>query len=108
MASRPASSLAALLVLAALSACESTADRAMKKSPDYRAGYSDGCASAGSQGADMARESRVRDETAYKGNQAYRTGWGTGFNACRVAQGAGNGPSLPGGGPIPDPNPHPF
>ena len=101
--------LAMLFLLSvALSACESASDRAMKKSPDYKAGYSDGCASAGSPGANMRADSRVRDEQAYQANAAYRAGWGTGFNACRGYSSPANMPTSPGRGPIPDPTPHPF
>ena len=56
-----------LLAGLALSGCETRADRAMKNSPDYKAGYSDGCASAGSPGANMRDSGRVRDEQAYHG-----------------------------------------
>ncbi|HEV7959637.1 MAG TPA: hypothetical protein VGP01_01295 [Rhizomicrobium sp.] len=96
-----------LALLSALSACESASDRALRNSPDYKAGYSDGCTSAGTQGANMRDTSPQRDEEAYRANPAYRTGWGTGFNTCRGYQ-SGNMPPLPGQGPIPDPNPHPF
>jgi hypothetical protein len=104
----PIRHLAVLLILTALSGCESASDRALKNSPDYKTGYSDGCTSAGSQGADMRDNSRVRDEPSYQANRAYRTGWDTGFNACRGYQGTGNMPATPGQGPIPDPTTRPF
>jgi hypothetical protein len=94
---------AALAMVLALLGCESAADRALKRSPDFKAGYSDGCASAGTQGANMRDTEPVRDEESYRSNRAYRTGWGTGFNACRSYQPSGNMPPLPGQGPIPDP-----
>jgi hypothetical protein len=94
--------------LALLAGCESTADRALKKSPDFKAGYSDGCASASDQGANMRDTGMVRDEAAYQGNKAYRTGWGTGFNACHVYQGGGAMPPPSGQGPIRDPTTRPF
>jgi hypothetical protein len=97
-----------LLVGLALSGCESATDRAMKNSPDYKAGYSDGCASAGSRGANMRDSGRVRDEQAYQTDRAYGAGWDTGFNTCRDYQSSTGTPPLPGQGPIPDPNPHPF
>jgi hypothetical protein len=100
--------LAALCALALLAGCESAADRAMKRTPDFRAGYSDGCASAGTQGANMRDTEPVRDEEAYRANRAYRAGWGTGFNACRGYQPGNNMPPPPGRGPIADPNPRPF
>ncbi|HEY2836840.1 MAG TPA: hypothetical protein VGI89_09740, partial [Rhizomicrobium sp.] len=92
-------SVFALISALALSGCESAAERAMKKSPDFKAGYSDGCASAGTQGANFRDTSLSRDEEAYRGNKAYRSGWGTGFNACRVYQPSGNMPPPPGQGP---------
>ena len=99
-----------LLLLAglALSGCQSAADRVMRSSPDYKAGYSDGCTSAGSRGANMRDSGRVRDEQAYQTDRAYSAGWDTGFNTCRGYQSPAGGPPLPGQGPIPDPNPHPF
>ncbi len=62
------SRLAALLLLAALCGCESASDRALRNSPDFKAGYSDGCASAGTRGANMRDNGRVRDEQAYRAN----------------------------------------
>ena len=100
--------LTALSVVLALMGCESAADRAMKRTPDFRAGYSDGCSSAGTQGANPRDTAPMRDEAAYRTNRAYRTGWGTGFNACRTYQPGGNMPPPPGRGPIGDPNPRPF
>lgn len=106
---RFAGPVAAVLLLGlSLSSCESAADRAMKKSPDYKAGYSDGCASAGTPGANMRANGGVRDEQAYQANRAYSTGWDTGFHACRSYQAPGGMPAAPGQGPIPDPTTHPF
>ena len=95
--------LGALAGLVVLSGCESAADRALRKSPNFKAGYSDGCASAGTQGANPRDTAPVRDEEAFRANKAYRAGWGTGFNACRSYQPSGNMPPPPGQGPIPDP-----
>jgi hypothetical protein len=97
-----------LLVGFALSGCESASDRAMRNSPDYKSGYSDGCASAGARGANMRDSGRMRDEQAYQTDRVYSAGWDTGFNTCRGYQSPAGGPPLPGQGPIPDPNPHPF
>jgi hypothetical protein len=93
----------ALISALALCGCESAQDRALRNSPDFKAGYSDGCASAGTQGANPRDTSLSRDEEAYRSNKAYRSGWGTGFNACRSYQPSGNMPPPPGQGPIPDP-----
>ena len=104
--------LIALGLLVPLTACGmfmSGKERALRKSPDYRVGYQDGCNSAAPPGANKREESdNVRDEAAYKANPAYRTGWNKGLNACRVAASGGRGAD-PGGspnaGPIPDLNP---
>ena len=75
-----------LLLLPLLAGCalfESRATRAMRASPDYRAGYSDGCGSANNGSANPRADTRLRDESAYAGNAAYRRGWGEGFGACR-------------------------
>jgi hypothetical protein len=70
--------------------------RAMRNSPDFKAGYSDGCASASLEGADRRDTSLTRDETAYHSNAAYHGGWSEGFGACRAM----NAPQPPGGGPF--------
>ena len=107
-AARHVRRLAALAALVMLWGCESASDRALRKTPDFKAGYSDGCASAGTQGANMRDTEPVRDEESYRSNRAYHAGWGTGFNACRSYQPSGNMPPLPGRGPIGDPHPRPF
>jgi len=89
--------MATLAILMALMGCESAADRAMKRTPDFRAGYSDGCASANQEGGANKREDNIiRDEAAYRANKDYRSGWGRGFGACRAM----NRPSAPGAGPF--------
>ncbi len=65
-------------------------------SPDFKAGYSDGCASASLQGADKRQDSLTRDDAAYRTNPDYRSGWGQGFGACRSM----NAPESPGAGPF--------
>jgi hypothetical protein len=69
-----------LISLLPLAAC---ANPALRNSPDYRAGYSDGCASASQQGANKRDTDLTRDDAAYQANQAYHSGWSTGFGACR-------------------------
>jgi hypothetical protein len=98
--------LACLLPL--LSSCglfESRAEQALRKSPDYQAGYNDGCGSAQSQGADRREDSLTRDAQAFANNQAYRVGWNTGFNGCRMSQLPSNQIGADDRGPIADPNP---
>lgn len=99
-------------LLSPLGACSlfmSKETRALRKSPDYRAGYQDGCNSAYGQGADKTQDANfVRDEEAYRSNKAYRTGWGRGRSACRSG-GTGYTGTLPGtspgAGPVRDPYP---
>jgi hypothetical protein len=97
-------------LLSPLGACSlflSKETRALRKSPDYRAGYQDGCNSGYGPGADKSQEATfVRDEEAYRTNKAYRTGWGMGRNACRGTGYTGAMPSTSsGGGPVRDPYP---
>jgi hypothetical protein len=97
----------ALLLQSACGLFESKELRTLRKSPDYRAGYQDGCNSAWSPDADKRHDDTiVRDDNQYQGNRAYRMGWNRGLNACRSTGYTGG--ALPGtnpGGPIPDMNP---
>jgi hypothetical protein len=73
-----------LLLLLPLTGCtlfQSKATRALHASPDFQAGYSDGCASAqdSSTGGTTAR-----DDQAFSGNAAYNAGWREGLGACRM------------------------
>ena len=102
--------IAILLLILPLSACtllQSKQTRALRKTPDYRAGYQDGCNSAWSPGADKRQDDTiVRDDHQYQKNRAYHVGWDRGLNACRSTGYTGG--ALPGtvpGGPIPDQNP---
>ncbi len=73
-----------LLGLLLLAGCSSPASRAMRNTPDFKAGYSDGCASASLEGANPRDTSLTRDESAFRDNPAYHSGWGEGFGACRA------------------------
>jgi hypothetical protein len=81
--------------------------RALRKSPDYRAGYQDGCNSAWGPDADKRHDdTTVRDDQQYKDNKAYRTGWNRGLNACRSRSNPnGTLPGINPAGPVPDMNP---
>jgi hypothetical protein len=96
-----------ILPLAACSMFQSRQTRALRKTPDYRAGYQDGCNSAYGPDANKRNDDTVvRDNTQYKSNKAYRMGWDRGLNACRST--GYDGGALPGTvppGPIPDMNP---
>jgi hypothetical protein len=97
----------AVLALATLlSGCiffESRADRALRKQPNWQAGYHDGCATANAEGANMRRGDTVRDDALYDVDKAYRVGWAQGHQMCRRAAptGQSQGPLNdvhPGGG----------
>jgi hypothetical protein len=60
----------------------SAADRAERNSPNFRAGYDDGCAAASTSGANP-REGPFRNEALYESDKAYHAGWGNGLSACR-------------------------
>jgi hypothetical protein len=75
-------------------------ERTMQKSPNFRAGYSDGCAAASVTGANP-REGAYRDEALYTSNAAYRAGWGNGYSLCRGGAAPGAGLGNPVTNPIP-------
>jgi len=96
----------ALLVLALplLSGCiffESPVTRQMQKSPNFKEGYSDGCATVGGQPANMRETTDIRDKALFRTDKAYRAGWSAGYTACRPI----NSVSTPQSGPIADPYP---
>lgn len=99
----------ALLLILPLGACGlfvSKETRALRKSPDYRAGYSDGCNSAYDPGADKSRDTNVvRDDAMYRTNRAYQAGWRTGLNACRSSGNTSYAGVPDNAGPIRDRNP---
>jgi hypothetical protein len=102
---RPLAAFCLLLALAGCGLFTSKETRALRRSPDYKAGYSDGCRSAGGSDANMREPAaQVRDEQMYASNKAYRLGWGTGYGACRSYTPQQAAP-MPDRGPIPDINP---
>lgn len=54
--------------------------------PLYATGYSDGCGT-GSGFNPSDPSTLIRNADAWGTNKAYRAGWKTGFNACRVSRG---------------------
>lgn len=90
----------------ALSACGiflSPKEKAMQKDPNYQSGYSDGCASANAQDTNYREGSTVREDALFNASKPYRSGWHSGFSACRsgYAREPGNqrGP-MPSSGPM--------
>jgi hypothetical protein len=105
----PVRAFALLLILLPLASCGLFASkeiRTLRKSPDYRAGYQDGCNSAYGPDANKRRDdTTVRDDQMYQNNRAYHVGWDRGLRACR-SSGYNSGGALPSNsGPIPDQNP---
>lgn len=79
--------LSAVLLSLTLAGCiffETPRERAMRNDPNFKAGYSDGCASANARGANV-RGDQVRDEAAYEVSKPYRSGWAAGYSACNTA-----------------------
>ncbi|MEJ1967168.1 MAG: hypothetical protein WDN03_00815 [Rhizomicrobium sp.] len=77
--------LAALALLPLLSSCiffETPTERAMRKDPNFQAGYSDGCASASASGANLRTDGQVRDAALYQSSKPYRSGWAAGYSTC--------------------------
>ena len=75
------SAILALAVMAAfaLTACNTTS--ANTDSPEYAAGYQDGCATGGQRAARIQGEPQ-RDEALYQKSPDYRAGWAAGYNVC--------------------------
>ena len=74
----------ACILAASLSGCiffETRAQRAMRNNPEFKVGYSDGCASASSRGTSYVGN-RVRDDALFKTSQPYRAGWSNGYTVC--------------------------
>lgn len=99
----------ALFLLFPLAACGlfvSKETRALRRLPEYRSGYNDGCNSAAPQDANMRDfQPQIRDDELYARNKAYRVGWGAGYGACRSAGAYSNPMPEPDRGPIADPHP---
>lgn len=96
----------ALVVLAAclVSGCiffPSAQDKALRRTPSFKEGYSDGCAAASTQSSNY-REGPYKDQVLYQSDTAYRAGWGNGYQTCRSPQDLGQ---MPGQNPVPQPLP---
>jgi hypothetical protein len=89
----------ALFACVLLSGCiffETPAERATVKSPDYQAGYSDGCASASAAGTDYRHGDNVRDDALYASSKPYRAGWAAGYATCNTTRGGTSNPDYGG------------
>jgi len=79
----------------------SAKDKALRATPSFKEGYSDGCAAATTQSSNY-REGPYKDQALYQSDEAYRAGWGNGYQACRPQQNQG---LTPGSNPVPQPIP---
>jgi hypothetical protein len=98
--------LAAIAALLALTGCiffGSARERAMRKDPNFQAGYGDGCASANARGTNY-RGDQVRDDAAYQVSQPYRAGWAAGYSTCNNQLSTNPNPNVNG---LPDQRPNP-
>jgi hypothetical protein len=101
----PVRLLAAALAVS-LTGCiffETPRERAMRNDPEFKAGYSDGCASASARGTNY-RGDRVRDDAAFASSKAYRSGWGAGYSVCNSQLNPNPNPNVNG---MPDQRPNP-
>ncbi len=104
-------SLFVVLAAVSLAGCgilmPTSRDRAAKNTPGFKAGFSDGCASATMEQTNY-RTDQVRDEALYKSDKNYRAGWASGLYNCRTNK--TQQMNQPNAGPIPDNNPggHPY
>src|SRR5690242_9100641 len=95
--------LAAALALSGCGIFLSSKEKAMQKDPNYQSGYSDGCAAANAQNTDYRRGDGDRDEALFNASKPYRSGWHSGFSACRSGYTEQTGRQqnqMPSGGPI--------
>lgn len=93
--------VAATAVLASCALFPSAHDRAIRRTPSFKAGYNDGCAAANAAGASY-RYGPVRDEDLFRQDATYRAGWNTGYSACRRTI---SPPGSEPGHPVPEPSP---
>jgi hypothetical protein len=94
--------LAAAMMLSGCGIFLSGKEKAMHNDPNYRSGYSDGCASANAQNTNY-RGDQQRDQALFDASKPYRAGWHSGFSACRSGYGQQPGSQqspMPNGGPI--------
>lgn len=73
--------LRACAVSLAVFAAGCTTSGANRDSPEYQAGYSDGCTSGGARGSQTG-EAPVRQEDAWQQSGDYRAGWSAGYHVC--------------------------
>ena len=85
----------AVVLAVSLSGCiffETKAMRAMRNDPNFKVGYSDGCASANARGTSFTG-SQVRDHSLFQTSQPYRAGWSNGYRTCNNELNYSNNPA---------------
>jgi hypothetical protein len=75
--------LIARFVLTAIVLSSCAGAHADTDSPDYAAGYGDGCATGQARGG-YPPPPPVRDDQAFNHSADYKAGWRSGYNACLV------------------------
>jgi len=89
-----------LLMLGGCGLFVSPRDRALERTPDFRSGYTDGCAAASAPSANPRdQQDSLAGETA-----TYKLGYAAGYSACRrgtVSPGTVPDPGLGNGIPVP-------
>ena len=96
----------ACVLAASLSGCiffETRGQRAMRNNPEFKVGYSDGCASASARGTSYVGN-QVRDDALFKTSQPYRAGWSNGYTVCNNELNRSNNSNVNG---MPDQRPNP-
>ena len=86
------------LLLAGCAFFDSPEERAVRNSPNFKAGYEDGCAAATAQGSDL-RDRPMMDKSLYDNDAAYRSGWSSGLQTCRRTDLPSS--AMPGANPVP-------
>jgi len=67
-----------------MAGCGPHITRAMRKTPEYRAGYQDGCSSAPGPDANMRNGfDQLKNDELFRTDRNYRAGWNAGYTACR-------------------------
>jgi len=101
MKSRVGVAFLALITLAGCAVFGGPEDRALRRTPSFRAGYSDGCAAATGQSANP----RETPQSLANADKLYRRGYASGYQTCqRTTIAPGDAPHQPLTGQAPVPN----
>jgi len=101
MKSRVGVALLGLIALAGCAVFGGPGDRALRRTPSFRAGYADGCAAANGPSANPRDEPQALTDT----DKIYRRGYASGYQTCQrttIAPGDAPHPPLTGQAPVPN------